>query len=122
MKTRIGFISNSSTSSFVVVGFRVTEEESDSFENSLQPDSDGNLQDAYDYLYDNNFTVLHGSDDGISDDSVVWGIEIADGDECGLENKEFKIDELKKQPKLKELMEQMGIDRELILFMGTRAC
>ena len=64
MKKRLGFVSNSSSSSFVVLGYSF---DSDFLEDINEEES------IYDILeeYSEDFTILNGSEDGIPDGKVV---------------------------------------------------
>ena len=67
MKIRQGFVSNSSSSSFIIAGVRI---ESDVWEN---------FSDDLREKLEEDHRVLFGSDDGLDDDDVIVGTMLADG-------------------------------------------
>ena len=66
MKIRNGFVSNSSSSSFVLIGYMVESK-----------DYDGDMEDLYDVVdaiaIEKDFDCLFGSDDGLSKGQVAVG-------------------------------------------------
>ena len=119
MKTRLGFISNSSSSSFIVLGF--------SF-------SDGFLEDVEDYEelleeLEENITVLRGSDDGVPDGRTVLGMDLYDFDECGsMSSADYSLHNITEilvelRAKIKNSLELEDADfEEPVIFGGTRCC
>ena len=107
MKIRNGFVSNSSSSSFIAVGVRGTEEIKQRVMN-LNVD----LEDYFD------------CDDVIYDDSVygIIGTEIASVDDCGYINEdEISFEEIENLTK--ELSEKYQIPKsEFKIIMGTYLC
>lgn len=92
MKVRTGFVSNSSSSSFMLVGFVLDENRKEEAENALaSPErlngmsqkrynkkydelTDGTKEDLkYDALYNNKIVLLSNSDDGAPEGKVVVG-------------------------------------------------
>jgi len=121
LKTRLGFISNSSSSSFVVLGFSFKDdllEDIEEYEEILEE------QEAYGYI-----TVLRGSDDGIPDGETVLGFDLYEFDDCGqmssanysLHNITEKLIDLRS--KIKNTLEIEDADfQEPAIFGGTRCC
>jgi len=127
MKIRTGFVSNSSSSSFVVLGFSIKKENNFSLKNfELEvidkvlniPFEDipigNNNYDREDYIYNllyeadnsNSFIILSGHPD---DETIVLGIEIASGEV------EPIID------KVKEAAKKLGFsDKKIKFFTGTK--
>ena len=107
MKTRLGFVSNSSTSSFVVIGFRY--------------DDYPGLEENSNY-YKKGFTVLQGTDDGIPEGQVVVGKQIAGWSDDDSDNKSLS------QKELEEIVEQVKIffnipkDKQWSIYTGTCMC
>lgn len=107
MKIRNGFVSNSSSSSFIAVGVRGTEEIKQRVIN-LNIDK----EDYYD------------CDDVICDDSEygIIGTEIASADDCGyIDDNEISFEEIENLTK--ELSEKYQIPKsEFKIIMGTCPC
>jgi hypothetical protein len=106
MKTRNGFVSNSSSSSFVVLGAKISQNELETM---------GWL--------DEDFCYTHKQPQGISilyidgfDEHLV-GIQLCESEEWGITSAELTLDELK----IKESNLQKILNRPIKLFMGTRS-
>jgi len=132
MKTRQGLVSNSSTSSFIVVGYKLKYDHRDKnslleIVKKLDPTKiDANdTEAAWDILYE---LQNEGREDGLEifldgeDGSVYVGIVLADvsSDGDSLENKAYDI---------KDLVEKCNIAKKLLdtqedpkIYTGTRAC
>lgn len=108
MKIRQGFVSNSSSSSFVVAGVQLSEQ----WWKSLS-------EDARDHFY-NNHTVLLGSDDGVDDGTVVIGDGLASFDEFDTEF--ISVDEI--NASINSMMGALdgGDVLKQGIFTGTRYC
>lgn len=132
MKIRSGFVSNSSSSSFVIFGYQAQEIFDKNPKKDLMDrfapgkhDEDikkWGLDEAFDeFIRDTNFGlpgVKYLSDDGPG----YIGLVLADvaSDECYIESDEFDLDELKS--KAAELAKILGIDDKPKIFVGTRSC
>ena len=106
MKVRSGFVSNSSTSSFIVLGYKVSHDE-------IKAMTDDEREDFYE------------RDDTLSDgySGTYWvGEVLAKGrDDEMLPEREFSMEEL--QQKAIFLMKKYGIELDKIkLYTGTRGC
>jgi len=120
LKTRNFFVSNSSSSSFIVLGFSFKNEDLEDMENyeEFEPE-----------LYD-NFTVLSGSDDGVPEGETVLGIDLYEFDDCGdmcsentytLSDITEKLVELRS--KMRDIMDLEDEDiSEPAIFGGTKCC
>lgn len=148
MKTRSGFVSNSSTSSFVVLGVEFDHDEYSNREllemfvprdeldkvvkscshidaNSW---SEANEDDAHEVAYllqdDSDFILMDHEENGAPEGKKVIGIQIADGDPNEWCNISYSFDELR------EKAERIGCRRlprraeghDLKIIVGTRMC
>jgi hypothetical protein len=100
MKTRTGFVSNSSSSSFIILGVKITSEEA---ETKLRPSD----YDAFDVIYD--------------DDQVYCGDLIQNSDGDYLENGSRALGDLRSNFKAQTAAHKLDI-KDVKLYYGTRAC
>ena len=106
MKTRIGFVSNSSTSSFVILGYKVTREE-------IKNMTDDERED----FYDRNDTLS----DGYSGTCWVGEVLVKGRDDEMMPQLEFSLEEL--QEKADVLCKKYGCEIDKIkIYTGTRGC
>jgi hypothetical protein len=112
MKTRSGFVSNSSSSSFVAIGIKTTSDD---------------LRKIFPTFDDEDFDIweLEGTEDYPDvicpgeDDEYIIGKEIASWDDDEWEYQEVDIDEIRSDPKIKSSEEKLG--KNAILICGMRA-
>ena len=132
MKKRQGFVSNSSTSSFVIIGYEFKNTSSGDIIKKFFPtkyeeiikeaaERDYEPRDLlYDYLYKikwgNNISVLS---DGYSG-SIYIGNVIADENNGRLPNKAFSEKEL--LGLIKNIQDQLSMSDAPSLIIGTRGC
>jgi hypothetical protein len=103
MKIRSGFVSNSSSSSFVILGYKLTEDEVTNLRNESH---------EYDI-----YSLVALSDDG----EYYQGVHLVPSTDEQLDNKNYTLKEL--QSKAKEIAKNNNIDITRIkVYMGTRSC
>lgn len=135
MKVRTGFVSNSSSSSFVAVGFDVGDIDIEKVLEAMGVDETWNkeLEEKYgdkeQWLEETLFeqanamgmSILNGSDDGVGEDEKILCDFIADGDEY--ETSKTPLSQLEDGfAGLKEIKEKLDIDVELYMYSGIRMC
>ncbi|MHA1468969.1 MAG: hypothetical protein ACTSSP_00255 [Candidatus Asgardarchaeia archaeon] len=147
MKIRIGFVSNSSTSSFVLAGFNLGQEKvlyeqiytsitgkTEEYITTKMKESKGYKDDSDDpeyreeyvreYLWNEiqpEIAIQSGSESGVGDKTVVGRMLVwsgSDGDYW--DNIEVDMDKLSKE--LEPLRQILGTDSELKLFIGSACC
>jgi len=139
VKTRNGFVSNSSSSSFVAVGIKLTKEDIEAID-KIKPaksDSGWEFDSVEEYLYEevsgnNKIRVLIGSEDGVKDNEVVLAKMIAEisSEDSYIKDMEFSAEEMlaliNTLPEgIIKALEKHGLDpvgRKASLFIGTRGC
>jgi len=111
MKIRNGFVSNSSTSSFIVIGVVLKRNE------DIQDDYE-KYMDRNEYESGKSLLLYAGDADiSISEDECVLGYVIADDEE--LPSKTIRLSELGEIAE--KLSERFGVDKsEVKMFVGTR--
>ena len=130
MKTRNGFVSNSSSSSFVIVGIDLPRENYTTpkqlLELAQQLGFDGDEDDAIDFLYNQPFKngiIVSDEDDGAPQGKIIIGCLVSRPDIFGgggLEPKSVDLNTTVKQ--VEKVLEKMGIIKPLKIFSGTRMC
>lgn len=119
MKIRYGFVSNSSSSSFVMVGCEATYEELHRLQEKLlgrpkKDEDDYEWEDeAYDAMRNNGWLY-----DGERKHMILGKVLAEQNDSYHLDDAEYTIQEVNEISK--EIEEFFG--RKSKLFMGTRAC
>ena len=116
MKSRFGFISNSSSCSFVCIGYKMEYNTENILKlaeaiTGIKPE---NEEEANDTVYDSPVASVD------SEDAIYVGftIEIHDDEEMG----ETNIDIETILEKTNELKNKLGITDKIKLFTGVRAC
>jgi len=139
----MGFVSNSSSCSFVVIGYKISKDNHikeklmeffnkdawneyketyiSDWENADQYEKNDAFLDCQDFL---PFDVYDNEEDGYSSNThMVIGDEIARSDDNQMEQEEISVDRLTKDDiKLVEFFDDNVIDYEKIVLTGTRMC
>lgn len=136
-KYRLGFVSNSSSSSFVVKGYLLPKDNfdyhkmteiMDKFEfdygDNLEED---NIKDIFynyflDELRDKELFMSYYTEDGSpDDDTIIIGKLLAETDSEDMYFNTMVLD-LEDTPELKQIKEKMNIDTPIKIIVGTRYC
>ena len=108
MKIRLGFVSNSSTSSFVIAGIKI-------------PDTALSREKRDDLYKDGNLILLSGSEDGVPKGFTVIGEIVVDvSDDSCLDYGEFSLDQIAQM--IADVKTKTGLTGEPGVFTGTRSC
>jgi len=112
MKIRNGFVSNSSTSSFIVIGHKFKSEEITKFFTEDE-------EDVYDALESIEY-IGYVADSEV--DAYYIGEVISDSGEDILEDSETEIGDLEQLKSIKAMRETFKYEGPLKIYSGTRAC
>lgn len=117
MKTRTGFVSNSSTCSFVVLGTRITEKKAKEIMGYDRDDDE--WYEKWAETREKRGICIKEDEKG---KNTIFGVEIASisSEDYGLDESKTPIDAL--VAKAKAAMKQFGIEGELTVFTGTEGC
>lgn len=130
MRCRMGHVSNSSSSSFVVMGFLLDKDKYDLLElyKKLLPgkeiEAKNHLYDEEDFYHDkisnSDMCLAYHSEDGSPDGKYMIGVKLADGSEYGFDYKE--VDMALPMDRVSKIKDAIGVDVETKVYVGTRLC
>jgi hypothetical protein len=123
MKVREGFVSNSSTSSFVVLGYLLDERDPIVLDAAMDLtgnyDLGGkNLYEVIGALRDRNITVMYTEEDDIPKGKILIGTMVCDIGEGGLK----RIELTGHMEKIQEVADALGTNEKPSLFTGIMMC
>lgn len=135
MKIRSGFVSNSSSSSFVVIGYRIKDKDGkeffDKIKKELYPEGiDEDDEDDINWEVRNHIEEEYGivfvdawecSFKAKKGESIV-GVVLSDisSEDCGGEDMEIKPEDFEKKTKV--IRDNFKVNSSPSLFIGTRSC
>jgi len=138
MKIRKGFVSNSSSCSFVVAGYEVKKDDNILFdmvskmypketEEYIKKYPDWSKYEIATSIIDmyGNIEVLNDIEVGYNSDThMVIGISLAEGDDCNMfDNNEYSFNDIAKLIKdIGESLKKCGVDRKKVIVTGVRMC
>jgi len=138
MKRRVGFVSNSSSCSFVVLGYKIPKNYNiiTKIVKVLYPEKFTEYVKKYgdrftdidelsrEFILDNDiFELLDNDECGYdSDDFMVIGETIMEGDEIETDEIEIDISEYKPYKNIVKVLDDQNIDYKKILLTGIKMC
>jgi hypothetical protein len=137
MKTRNGLVSNSSSSSFIVMGYKISTKITD-VKQIIETYAPEALKDQGSNSYDVNFLdnlfyhlwnehKLFNGVDGVWDSEkfeIYLGVKLAEekSEEFGIDDKELDITECLKKCEEVRRMLKLPLDQQPKIYTGTRSC
>ena len=106
MKIRQGFVSNSSSSSFVIIGMKIDRHD-------VNEELEGVVKKM------KGFDIIDDEESGYQDpDFVIVGKTIVEGDDYDIPESETSITEIKDMEQ--DLIDDLGLNGEIVIITGTK--
>jgi hypothetical protein len=122
MKIRSGFVSNSSSSSFVMIGVQLNSEQEDVLKKYVEENTE--YENFWDFVYESDDFKLETSGEG--DYEGVYGIYLASGSEYEFPATDISFSKLNEYAdKVVNELDKFGImvdEEEVMVYTGTKMC
>jgi len=126
MKIRNGFVSNSSSSSFVVLGYKIETSKFDKekyLKNAKIDFNENNVDEIDDTFYETLYEDEHIISDGEGGYLYIGKVLAETGSDVGFEDIEIDVSDDKALKEIKAIGKEYGVSKNPIkIYVGTIAC